>query len=279
MRLLLPFTFISILLFCCGGQYNGVPAPTGLINPEGTTLAERIKAPEGYKRLECDEASFGQWLRNLKLKADGATVKLYTGEDKPWQHVHAAVVDMEIGNTDLQQCADACMRMRAEYLWSQQRFADIAFDLTNGFRMDYKHWRDGYRLKVDGNRTWWEKTTGLSIDYASFRNYLDRVFMFAGTLSLQNEMPKKDPLQVEPGDVFVWGGSPGHASMVVDVAVDSTSGDRIFLLAQGYMPAQEIHIILNPNDQGLSPWYSMRTDNPPRTMEWTFPEMQLRTWE
>ncbi len=46
--------------------------------------------------------------------------------------------------------------------------------------------------------------------------------------------------------MFIKGGSPGHCVMVADVAPEQDSG-RCFLLAQGYMPAQEFQIIKNPS--------------------------------
>ncbi len=239
----------------------------------------RIGVPEGYRRVACATDSFGAWLRALAVKPNGTPVRLYNGEEKGWQHVHAAVIDIETGKTDLQQCADACIRLRAEYLWAAGRFDEIAFNLTNGFRMDFSHWRAGHRLKVSGNRTWWEKTAAPSDAYSTFRSYLDKVFMYAGTLSLEKELPLQPVQRIAPGDLFIWGGSPGHASMVIDVAEHTETGKRIFLLAQGYMPAQDIHILLNPNSEALSPWYSLETDVPPRTHEWTFPAMKLRTWE
>ncbi len=58
--------------------------------------------------------------------------------------------------------------------------------------------------------------------------------------------------------------------IVVDVAI-SEPGERIFLLAQSYMPAQEIHILKNPNDSTLGPWYSTHLkDGVLATPEWTF---------
>ena len=47
---------------------------------------------------------------------------------------------------------------------------------------------------------------------------------------------------LQPGDVFIKGGSPGHAVIVVDVAIYPQTGKTVFLLAQSYMLAQQIHI-------------------------------------
>lgn len=272
----------SFLLLCCSGiviHNSDAIVNSSIINPEGNTIETRITVPEGFVRIIADSLSFTSYLRNLALKPDGATVKLYSGEDKGWQHVHVAVVDMEIGTKDLQQCADACIRLRAEYLWKTKHYDAIHFNLTNGFRMDYSRWRDGYRLKVDGNKTWWEKSAEASSNYKTFRAYLDRVFMFAGTLSIANELKQVDMNDIQPGDVFVQGGSPGHAVIAVDIAVNNSTQEKIFMLAQSYMPAQEIHIIKNPNDESLSPWYSNQFEGSLETMEWTFPAMVLRRFE
>ena len=49
---------------------------------------------------------------------------------------------------------------------------------------------------------------------------------------------------IEIGDVFIQGGFPGHAIIVVDLA-ENEVGEKCFLVAQSYMPAQEIHVLKN----------------------------------
>jgi len=266
--------FFSILFVCCGSIVNPEKQHSTQIQPTGATLQDRIAPPVGYSRVSCDSNSFGHYLRTLKLKPDGSPVLLYTGIEKPWQHVHCAVVDMEIGKRDLQQCADACIRLRAEYLWRSKKYSEIHFHLTNGFQMEYTKWRQGFRLAVDGNNTSWVKKENESTSYESFRQYLDKVFMYAGTLSVAKEIKPRSLDEIEPGDLFVVGGSPGHASMAVDVVINE-KGERLFLLAQGYMPAQEIHIIKNPNDADISPWFRLRNGETLSTMEWDFREYTL----
>ena len=77
------------------------------------------------------------------------------------------------------------------------------------------------------------------------------------------------------GYVFIKGGYPGHAVIVMDVAENET-GEKVFLLAQSYMPAQDMHILKNPNNPALSPWYSIDETQDLRTPEWTFSWDQLR---
>ena len=110
----------------------------------------------------------------------------------------------------------------------------------------------------------------------SCKSYLHIIFTYAGSLSLSDELEVvRDTRTIAPGDVFIQGGSPGHAVIVVDVA-EASNGDRVFLLAQSYMPAQDVHVLVNPADAQLSPWYRGGQPGPLRTPEWTFPPGSLR---
>ena len=83
------------------------------------------------------------------------------------------------------------------------------------------------------------------------------VFMYAGTASLSKELRTVPYTSLQAGDVFIKGGSPGHAVIVVDVAIHPKTKKKVFLLAQSYMPAQQIHILVNPANRNLSPWYEL----------------------
>src|SRR5262245_42568585 len=71
-----------------------------------------IPLPENYDRLPLPASSFGQWMRKLPLKKD-TKVYLYNGTLKGNQSAQYAVLDLSVGTKDLQQCADAVMRLRA----------------------------------------------------------------------------------------------------------------------------------------------------------------------
>jgi hypothetical protein len=61
------------------------------------------------------------------------------------------------------------------------------------------------------------------------------------------------------------------------MAEHSSSGDKLFMLAQSYMPAQEIHVLKNPGEQALSPWYRLGgLDEEVRTPAWTFERDELK---
>jgi hypothetical protein len=246
-----------------------------LINESGSTIAERIDVPEGFERILAEEESFEMYLRSFPLKPHGSEVKYYNGNTKSAK-VYIAVLAIDVGDRDLQQCADAVMRLRAEYLYSIAEFDKIHFNFTNGFRAEYAKWVQGYRVAVNGNDTSWVKRTGAAEDYESFRKYLDMVFAYAGTASLAKEMQKTSIEDMKIGDVFIKGGSPGHCVIVVDMAEKKETGQKLFLLAQSYMPAQDIHILKNPQNEEGNPWYSLKPDETLDTPEWDFTAEQLK---
>lgn len=240
------------------------------------TIQQRFQVPQGFVREEESKTSFGSFLRNLPLKPTGSNVLYFNGTVKSNRNVYEAVVDLPIGKQDLHQCADAVMRLRADYFYSQKQYDKIHFNFTNGFRVDFSKWAAGYRIAVKGNKTSWVKTAKPSDSYETYWKYLETVFMYAGTASLEKELKPINVLDTKIGDVFIKGGFPGHAVIVVDIAVNPKNNQKIMLLAQSYMPAQEIQILKNPNNSSLSPWYAVDFGTSLKTPEWTFSSSQLK---
>ncbi|MDL2309416.1 DUF4846 domain-containing protein [Bacteroidales bacterium OttesenSCG-928-B11] len=247
-----------------------------IIDEKGMTLQTRFNPPAGFQRRPVEESSFAYYLRNLPLKPAGTKVRYFNGDIK-YEDVYDAVIDMDISNKDLQQCADAIMRLRGEYLYAIKAYSQISFTLTNGFKMDYTEWMNGNRVIVNGNKTVWRKTNAPSNTYKDFRDYMEFVFMYSGSLSLSKSLHSKDIKDIAIGDVFILGGLPGHAVIVVDVA-ENEDGRKVFLLAQSYMPAQETQILKNENDGEITPWYSAEITGSLYTPQWTFDVGQLKTW-
>lgn len=240
----------------------------------------QVLLPENYDRIEVEESSFEYWLRHLPIRVRDNTVYLYNNKPKPNQNVHYKIIDIDTGNRDLQQCADAVIRLIAEYLFYKERYDDIAFNFTSGDRAFYKKWVKGYRPKVEGNNVSWHRTAGKNKSYENFKNYLTTVFIYAGSYSLQRELkPIGDTDNMQIGDIFIQGGFPGHAVIIIDIAENIETGSRIFLLAQSYMPAQDLHILKNLQDTHLSPWYSIDFQDKLITPEWTFNREDLMRFE
>lgn len=213
---------------------------------------KEIPLPAGYERTGMTNESFGNFLRTIALKEEN-TVYLYNGLHKRNQQAQYAVLNISIGNRDLQQCADAVMRLRAEYL----RKAGKAICFSDNAGKSYC-W-DQYK-----NKGW--------------QSYLETVFGMCGTLSLEKQLVSTSWKTLNGGDVLIKGGSPGHAVIVVDVARNTKTGELIYLLAQSYMPAQDIHVLKNFTEPQLNPWYKIPSGNSIITPEWTFYATQLRSW-
>lgn len=245
------------------------------VKTDSQPLSRRILPPTGYKRISLATGSFAAWLRELPIKTGNPPVYLFNGQLKENQDAHHAVVDIDVGKEDLQQCADAIMRLRAEYLFSSEKQENICFRFTSGDKAEWTKWREGYRPHMKGNSIKWVKNAKPDSTHNNFRAYLTEVDRWAGTASISKELVKvADSKRIEIGDVFIKGGFPGHAVLVVDVAEDA-SGRRVFLLAQSYMPAQDIHILKNPTSD-VSPWYSADDSSDLITPEWTFARNSLK---
>src|ERR1044071_8487295 len=148
------------------------------------------------------------------------------------------------------------MRLRGEYLFQTKQFSQLHFNFTSGFKADYTKWREGNRIAVNGNDVSWVNSATTDDSYEGFRKYMDVVFTYAGTLSLAKELKPISYIDMQPGDVLIKGGSPGHAVIVVDMA-ENRLGKKVYLLAQSYMPAQETQVLMNPSNTELSPWYEL----------------------
>lgn len=237
----------------------------------GNTIQERIKPPAGYERLGADSSSFAAWLRGLPLRQGNPDVLLYNGRKKSRQDTHHAILDIDIGTRDLQQCADACIRLFAEYAYSQGRYNDIVFNFTSGNACRYADWRTG-KIPPD-IRQWvkdvWPKSPDTTYD--GFRKYLDVVFVYAGSVSLERECARVTSADsLAAGDMLMRPGFPGHVCMIIDVAVDTASGTRACLLFEGFTPAQNLVILRHPDNPGLSPWYVFDCDAGITTPDWSF---------
>lgn len=254
---------LTIILFAAcmhsSGKTSGLPNKTSE-SEEGNSIISRFTVPEGYIRVQTRPGTFGYFLQNFALKPEGEKVFYYNGFPKFNQRYHCAVLNIDVGNRDLQQCADAVMRLRGEFLFSEKRFDEVAFNFVS----------DGkprYFLEYSSNDT----------SYNSFRKYMDYIFNYANTRSLYDQMEKVVIDSIQIGDVLIQKKNPyGHAVIVVDMAVHKSNGSKIYLIAQSYMPAQSIHVLINTEDEGLSPWYKISPNEQIITPEWDFTKNDLR---
>ena len=86
----------------------------------------------------------------------------------------------------------------------------------------------------------------------AFEDYLNIVFAYSSTLSQVDESDAIPLDEIQIGDIFIKGGSPGHVILVADMC--EKDGEKAFLLAQGFMPAQQFHVLKNLQHED-DPWY------------------------
>ena len=251
---------------------TGIPC----VNPDGNTLETRVETPEGFIRTKEETNGLGTFLRDFKLKKDGSPVLLYNKQEKENQFAHVAVFKLPLEKEDLQQCADSVMRVYAEFFRAKGEYSRISFSLTDDFKASYAKWREGYRIYESGNSYEWEDVAEFDGSDATFKKFMRIVFAYAGTYSIETDSKKVEkPEDMQIGDVFLQSGSPGHVVMVVDMCEDA-NGRKAFLLAQGYMPAQQFHLLKNPAHEN-DPWYYVDENNYPfETPEYTFDKPCLR---
>lgn len=214
-------------------------APIGLPGPyhgNSSTIGE-IKAPSGYERIAGDDPKYTEYLRSIPLKDNGTPVMKYTAEkaSAATQARSYAVLDIAL-LSNAEQCADAAMHLRADYLFRTGQYGKICFHNYAGLPMKYLGGRSG----------------------AAFKAYLRSVFNTCNTTTLVNSLENRDLKDIQPGDAFIYkvipGHKYGHAIMVVDVAENPKNGKRMFLLAEGSTPACDIHILRNLGRRS-SPWF------------------------
>ena len=245
MKKILKWTFIGVFLtvLAVGGYGVWIMMGSKTSNPNNYDTIGDIPAPWGYKRINGDDSAYSAFLRSIPLKEKGSKVMLFTGGESRLQSLNYSVVDIPL-LSNAEQCADVCIRLRAEYLFNSGQYGRIHFKDVNGKTMNY--------------------TGGAS--RKAFNSYLRKVYGVASTFSLSREMKQRRLADMQPGDVFVYAATDrpgnhkyGHAIMVVDVAVNK-NGKKAFLLAEGNTPARNIHILRNFENPFRSPWFMLDDD-------------------
>jgi hypothetical protein len=200
----------------------------------------------------------------------------YTGKPVSNQEKRFMILTYDVGHADLQQCADALMRIRAEFLFSRNKYKEIGFDFCSGIYYSWLDYLEGKRPVIRGKNQVIVQTAVISeASHKSLRDYLDIVFTYANTVSLCRQL--KPANRLETGTVIIYPGNPGHCCMIVDMAIDNKK-DTVYKLVEGYMPAQSIYILSNPFEPEINPWYHLGMGNI-NTASCSFNSYYLRKFE
>jgi len=230
-------------------------------------LVERFTPPKGTTRVTVIEGSFAASLRALPLLPMGSPVVAFDGriiDENP-----LAVVDLDVGTRDLQQCADSIIRLDAEHRFRSGQHASIRYAFTSGDVYAFDSYIDGIRPVLDkrGRVSFAKKAAPVVRDHAALMAYLDIIYLYAGTASLSATTARVDNAALAAGDFFVIGGFPGHAILILDVA-KGENGRAHYLLGEGYMPAQSFHVV--PTRDGGA-WHTLEDDGSLSVPTWAKP--------
>lgn len=224
--------------------YVYFPWSVKFIKKPSTFCISDIEALPGYNRVDSN-TEFANYLRSLPLRDKSYRVRTYFGQPADSINLYTyRVVDLPI-LSNYEQCADVCMHIRADYLFKSRRFFEIHFKDTQNNTIRF-NW--GARKQ-------------------KFKEYLCELYKVANTESLIGEMQKRKISKIDIGDLFVYdyksrpGAKYGHAMMVVDLAINNQTGERMIMLAQGSTPACDIHILANTVEPELSPWFRIEEND------------------
>lgn len=229
------------------------------LDESGMTIASRIGPPTGYTRVHAMENSLAAFLRAYPLKAAGAQVMLYNGEPRTDAQA-AAVLDVTLGQKNHEGPAGAMARLISEYLYSQQKYSDISFTLGSDFNFTFDKWRQGNLLDTEGSDIAWKSGGEDSNSEDNFKKYLTTLFVYISMSTLQKDLVKVEDVdsdEIQVGDLFLGETADGKktALMVADLCQNDETDEKLMLLVQGGTPAQQLHVVENPTDEALSPWF------------------------
>ena len=255
------------------GLYTPAPTPKGTPSPapvvvarieeSGMTVSSRINPPMGCTRDFAASDSFSAFLRAYPVKGAAADVLFYDGNPRTDAQA-AAVLDVSLGKKNHEGPAGSIARLYAEYFYSTEEFHKAAFSIGHGLSFSFEKWRKGYRLNDKG--TDWVSGGKESNGEENFNSFLSSLMIYLSADNLKTDCTKIEDVdsdEIRVGDLFIGNNSDGKARilMVADICRNDETGEKLMLLVQGGSPAQTLHIVENPANPTLSPWYSCAFTN------------------
>lgn len=240
-------------------QYAWLATDAGRALKIDGTVESRFKPPPGYTRLSVEPGSFAAWLRSLPLTPTDTAVTRFDGSVSRAgdDEYVAGVLAVDVGGSDLQQSADALIRLHAEWLWANGAKDEISYPGGPKLTMPLARWEKGQRVVSEGANVYWAlQAKPATAEYADFRQFLDNVFTWANSASLARRAVRVEASALVPGDFFLQTKPPAHVAIVLDVAT-KPNGDRVALLAQALSPAESLHV-LRPGR--ATAWFSLRPE-------------------
>jgi hypothetical protein len=224
-----------------------------------STIRDIPLTSESFNRVNVEQGSFAEHLRNMSLLPPGSDVLNYKdGIFKSGQDTAVAyVVDLDIRGRRLEQCMDILVRLYAEYLWKSNRLGELRLPLPGGYWLKWVDWREGYRPIFKGIDVSLKKTSHPDTSLKTYQSYLNMVYSEAHTQQFYHAYQSLDRNTVEIGDIVIRKGSKGHAVMIVDLAKNE-NGEYVALVGNGDTPACQFFLLNHRKDDV---WIPLRFEN------------------
>lgn len=250
------------------------------LNDEGTVIKDRVEVPDGYIRPPFPESSFQNFLRSMPMKKAGAKVMKYDGYNKFFD-CYAAVVDMDFPmESDVIHSEHTIQLIRSLYFYKTEKYDLMRFSYDDNRNMDFFEYGSGIRFVWQDSIYVKEEIASEDFSINAFNNYLGDLYGESTTRGLKADTREIEFGEMSVGDLLLQPGnqhSKGHTVMVMDMAIDPLTGERLVLFGQGFEPTQDFHIIDNPYEEDISPWYRVDEDaHFFSTIQWTFRKKHCR---
>lgn len=227
---------------------------------DAASLQATFPAPAGYARIAVAAESFAASVRSLTVLPDSVPVRYADGRICGTWPAGTRVVDLPfLFRADLEQCTDMALRLFAEYAWARGSADGLEFRLQNGQRIAWREWRAGRRLRFDSaahrHVVAPARADSSRVEFEQFLHYL---FLWTGSAALKRDLQAVEAGDLLPGDLIVQNttGAMGHVSVILDVAQDS-SGHRLYLIGNGWTPAQSFFVRIARPDEGSDGWFTL----------------------
>ncbi|MBW1822427.1 MAG: hypothetical protein JRI92_11845, partial [Deltaproteobacteria bacterium] len=146
----------------------------------GYDTIEKIPVPNGYERIKYDKKSYSNYLQRLPLKEKNT---IYKWDGKKvfgvLYNIYAVVDKPLLFKSDLEQCADFCMRFWADFHKNQNKLDKL-------FLYDYS-----------GKKKYYKKSN------KKYKSFLRMHMAYSNSYSIKKGANKVEAGALKPGDMFV----------------------------------------------------------------------------
>lgn len=256
--------------------------PSANINDGGMTVSSRVEPPTGYIRTPLPATTFQAYLQSLSIKSADSKVLQFDGYKKKYE-CYSAVMDLTLLDKDLMHGEHYIQLLRANYLYNNSKYDMIKYSYDDGRSISYEEWANGMRFVWQDSIFVLDSVAAPANSEVSFIKYMNEIYKNSSTSGLNCDTEVLEMNQLSIGDVLIQPTDQhqkGHAVLVLDMVVNPETGEKLLLLAQGYMPAQNMHILSNPYEEDISPWYRVQEDEMYfATAQWTFRKKHVRRFK